>query len=532
MSPGGRACFLDGWTPFNDRTTPHPEPNMFLKLRPLLRRLSLLLALPLLAVLAAAHEGQDYLFEQDFDAAPPQLDGLVESWINWLGHGEYERTGGQPFAGSVPPGLPPEVTDIYLNIEGGSTQRSGGCVYTWHSRTVWIQFSDGSSFFWWSIHTELDCPGSVEVFDNVIASGGIEDPVTGSWSGWVRSYSKENLQVQRRASLRGSATSVADLSSLSLLSMPLVGTGHGDVDVTFAPGGVLDLRGYNGSGGRLFETDLPITLRCDSILLDPGVQISDLISPAPIQLPGTVVHELALLGGSPVVANEGPSSKRLWVSNFSNAPGPVSVDWIDVLGWSFGGPILLPLAPLQSSSLQMQLLVPPGVPAGTESPVQVSLQAGASQTLESFLITRAQNMAPGPQIYCLAKQNSLGCLPAIATSGAPSLTGYDDFVMHATDVLLNKFGVAFYGSAPAQLPFQGGLLCVQPPLKRTAPRLSVPLNSGVACDGWYSYHFSQESMINEGFAPGTTLNAQWWSRDPADPFGTGLSNAVSFTVGP
>ena len=34
--------------------------------------------------------------------------------------------------------------------------------------------------------------------------------------------------------------------------------------------------------------------------------------------------------------------------------------------------------------------------------------------------------------------------------------------------------------------------------------------------------------------PGTTVDAQWWSRDPLDPtgFGTGLSDALEFTIAP
>lgn len=505
---------------------------MYTRVPSLIRILLIALIAPFLAQLATSQIGHDYLFEQDFQSAPPELQGLVADWVDWVGYGEYERTGGQPFASPVPPGLVPEVTDIYIDVEGGSTLRGDGCLYTWKDEFVWIQFSDGSSFLWWSLHTELDCPGgSVEVFDHVLSSGGVEDPQTGAWSGWVRSYSMEDLQVARRASLRGSAGAVVSSSALGSASRPLVGSGYGDVDVTLAPGGVLDLRGLSGAQGPLFQTDLPVLLRCDTVLLDPGVVIADLFVPAPNIGPAAVVQELALLGNSPAVLHEGASDKRLCLASFGNEPGPALLDWIDVLGWSWGGPLVVPTSPMQAVSFALPFQVPPGVPAGTGSDAQVSMQAGQYQQYGGMALFRAEVAPPPAQVYCLAKPNSLGCLPRISTSGAPTLTGYDDFVIHATDVLPAKFGVAFHGFGADQVPLQGGWLCMQVPLVRTPVRLAAPLGSGATCDGWYSFHMTQEYMASEGFGPGTNVCAQWWSRDPAAPFGTGLSDAVSFTVG-
>jgi hypothetical protein len=62
-----------------------------------------------------------------------------------------------------------------------------------------------------------------------------------------------------------------------------------------------------------------------------------------------------------------------------------------------------------------------------------------------------------PVVYCTAKINSLGCLPAIGFTGVPSATSGIGFVVRGTNVRNNKNGLLFYGvSGRASLPFQGG----------------------------------------------------------------------------
>jgi hypothetical protein len=369
----------------------------------------------------------------------------------------------------------------------------------------------------------------VEVFDNVLATAGVEDPSTGAWSGWVRSYSRENLQVQRRASLRGSANASVSLSALGALPRPLVGPDTDDVDITLDAGGVLDLRGLDGAQGPLFETGAPVLI--DTILLDPGVQLIDLFAPPPGLAPGATVHELFVMGRPSEFFDVGPGALVLRPINLGNAPDPVVFDWIDVLAWSFGGPVMLPLSPFELGLVQIPLQVPP-VPLGTESALSVGAQPLAGQYLQYESLAVRVQLPPASQTYCTAKPNSLGCIPKIGTSGSPTWTGYDDFVIHATDVLPNKAGLVIHGSAAAQIPFSGGLLCVQPPLTRTKVSIATRLNSGAVCDGQLAHLLTQEYMQMKGLAPGTSLFAQWWSRDGQSSFATGLTDGVSFTIGP
>jgi hypothetical protein len=139
-----------------------------------------------------------------------------------------------------------------------------------------------------------------------------------------------------------------------------------------------------------------------------------------------------------------------------------------------------------------------------------------------------------PVVYCTAKTNSAGCVPAIAFSGSPSASAGSGFLIQASMVLDLKFGLLFYGkNGPASSPFQGGTLCATPPLTGTPIQ-----NSGGTppCDGTYSFDFN--TFIASGQDPalvaGQMVNAQYWSRDPglAPPNNTGLTDAIDFTLAP
>ena len=134
--------------------------------------------------------------------------------------------------------------------------------------------------------------------------------------------------------------------------------------------------------------------------------------------------------------------------------------------------------------------------------------------------------------YCVGKTNSLGCVPQIAAAGVPGFTQAGAFDLSAVHELNFKNGLLFYGFAAASIPFQGGTLCVQPPLRRTtiqnAGDNTPPAND---CSGSYSFDFN--AWMQGGQAPnvmpGQPVYAQYWSRDPGSAIPSGLSNAVAFT---
>jgi parallel beta-helix repeat protein len=137
--------------------------------------------------------------------------------------------------------------------------------------------------------------------------------------------------------------------------------------------------------------------------------------------------------------------------------------------------------------------------------------------------------------YCTAKTNSLGCVPAIAWSGTASVSSATPFDITASNVINQRLGVLFYGYSQSITPFQGGLKCVANPIHRTPTSGSggSPLPT-VDCSGFYTFDFN--AWIQGGADPQLLacqeVDAQFWSRDPASPSTTGLSDALGFVINP
>jgi hypothetical protein len=163
-----------------------------------------------------------------------------------------------------------------------------------------------------------------------------------------------------------------------------------------------------------------------------------------------------------------------------------------------------------------------------------------------FLMARLEPVGGctgSPVVYCTAKLNSLGCLPAISSTGAPSATATSGFIVRGANVRNNKNGLLFYGTTGrSALPFQGGTLCVKTPLRRTGASNSggvpAPVNdcSGVfAIDmNTFAHSAGPPSPFSALTVPGTVVDCQWWGRDPgfAAPKNTMLTDALEYFVCP
>ena len=143
-----------------------------------------------------------------------------------------------------------------------------------------------------------------------------------------------------------------------------------------------------------------------------------------------------------------------------------------------------------------------------------------------------------PRVYCVAKTNSLGCVPSIGSIGsssASSLTATFDVI--ATNVLNQRNGLLFYGYGSASIsPFNGGTLCVLPPLRRLPiQNAGGTLPPTMDCSGTYTFEFNAhtQSGTDPFLSPGQQVNAQWWSRDPqhVDGTGAGLTDGLEFIIG-
>jgi hypothetical protein len=133
--------------------------------------------------------------------------------------------------------------------------------------------------------------------------------------------------------------------------------------------------------------------------------------------------------------------------------------------------------------------------------------------------------------YCTAKANSQGCVPTMTWSGQPRFSG-STFTAIGAGVLNNKVGLLFWGTTPSATPFQGGTKCVSAPTVRTPTQGSGGNPPPDDCSGTYAFTFDSAYMSAKGIGVGDTIYCQWWSRDPAAPWTTGLTDALSFTVCP
>ncbi len=145
----------------------------------------------------------------------------------------------------------------------------------------------------------------------------------------------------------------------------------------------------------------------------------------------------------------------------------------------------------------------------------------------------ARQQSPS-ESYCVAQANTLGCSASYSVAGWPSASQSSGFLLSIANLRNQKNGVPFYGlNGRTSTPFNGGTLCVQPPLRRI-----TVLNSGGTfgaddCSGTVTYDFN--AVIALGIDPGLVLGAlvqtQYWSRDPgAAPSNTHLSNALEFWI--
>jgi hypothetical protein len=164
----------------------------------------------------------------------------------------------------------------------------------------------------------------------------------------------------------------------------------------------------------------------------------------------------------------------------------------------------------------------------------------------SFNITRIEfTYMPGsspPTLYCTPKTNSLGCVPSITWNGTPSATAGSGFTIDDSNVYSQKFGILFYGlNGQNSAPFQGGTLCVAPPLQRTPVQSSNGSPAGNDCTGMFSIDMNAFAAGALGGNPdpalqvaGTVVDCQFWGRDPgfAPPNHTSLSEGLEYVVAP
>jgi hypothetical protein len=173
---------------------------------------------------------------------------------------------------------------------------------------------------------------------------------------------------------------------------------------------------------------------------------------------------------------------------------------------------------------------------GPEGGLKTAKQFESRQSLAQFRPQLVINYTPpGPTVYCTAKTNSLGCVPAIGFSGTPDANAGSGFAITSSNTLNQKSGLLFYsGNGAASASFQGGTMCVQAPVLRTPVQNSGGTVGSDDCSGVFSLDFNVRiaSGVDPQLVAGVTIWSQYWSRDPAASFTTNLSNGLRFTIQP
>jgi hypothetical protein len=141
-----------------------------------------------------------------------------------------------------------------------------------------------------------------------------------------------------------------------------------------------------------------------------------------------------------------------------------------------------------------------------------------------------------PVVYCTAQTNTLGCLPQIGAQGTPSASSTSGFRISVRNVRNQQNGMLLYGTnGRAAIPWLGGTLCVQPPLRRTplvnSRGSAAPANdcSGVLLRDFNAWTFAAG---DPALFPGQHVRAQFYSRDPGAVQNLNLSDAVEFYLEP
>jgi choice-of-anchor B domain-containing protein len=139
--------------------------------------------------------------------------------------------------------------------------------------------------------------------------------------------------------------------------------------------------------------------------------------------------------------------------------------------------------------------------------------------------------------YCEAKLTSCGTLPAISATGRASATATSGFIVSASNARQGKLGALLYTDmGRATTPFQGGILCLKPPIRRT-PKVLSSGGVGGHCDAGFAIDVNSFASGSFGGTPqayllsiGQMINVQWWGRDSLSS-GSYLTEGLEYVVG-
>lgn len=132
--------------------------------------------------------------------------------------------------------------------------------------------------------------------------------------------------------------------------------------------------------------------------------------------------------------------------------------------------------------------------------------------------------------YCSATSSGAGCNASILSSGTPSATPGGSFSITAMGLPRERSAALVWSLSPTGVPFAGGLLCVQLPLRRTMPSFTAG-SGGPACGGTFAFDFSATYIAAQGLSAGQAVFCQILCRD-AGGSSLAFSGALNFVICP
>lgn len=427
----------------------------------------------------------------------------------------------------------PTVTDCLFQANHGRADSST------ETRGVGLYF--GSSL----PVTISRCTFSGQDYDTVFVGQGV------GYGGGLYSFAPAKLTVDSctfdsNSAIGGGIYAIADVDVVASTFRSNVGGGFTTTRTAAVSGSVFFANSSGGFINNAFQGQTS-TVTNSVFALNTSTEGAGILTVPnpfnPANTPLTVVRNTILWGNTATQPGLPPSEVQIKGNDdiafscvqdlFDPVPGEDPVIPSNVPGSIEGDPLFVDLAGgdlrLTSDSPCIDSGDDASVPAGLTTDLDGNPRIqGAAVDMGAY---EFGGTPTGPFAYCTAKMDSLQCVPVIGWSGVASLSTQAPFDIEALELIHHKNGLLFYGYGPASLPFLGGTLCVQPPLRRTGVQ-----NSGGTNDCTGALHFDFNAHLQSGVDPfltqGADVRAQYWYRDPGDPAGSGLSNAVGFTIQP
>jgi hypothetical protein len=231
-----------------------------------------------------------------------------------------------------------------------------------------------------------------------------------------------------------------------------------------------------------------------------------------------------------IYANLPASLNRFWLGGFQDKSSPAYMEpdkgwtWVTGERWAFTA--WFPGEPNNFGGNEDFLAFDHNMPAWNDILDNWTISSG-------FIV----EYEDAPEIYCTGKLNSCGTTPAMSYAGQSSAAASSGFTLQAAQAKAQKFGLLVYGTTGrANLPFQGGILCVAPPVRR-AVAVADTVGTPPGCNGVLAMDMNAFAAGALGGnplaalqAPGTVVDGQFWGRDT--PGNSLLSNALEYTIGP